>query len=317
MKSLSVAARRPMLAGRPVFRAAKGSNYPAACRPSACGSPRSPHTWGPTTSSTIRRPGLRRACPRGHDVVIAAPSDSRAAIRASRAAIREIRAEGGSGGLSGWHGERGAAQAGRRCWRSARACRCREGRDRGRRRCRSTSAGPSRAALRVGVRHRPRARPLRAERGFARAAPLARPERRQLPRADRANPLHPGRPAARGDLLRAPRCADTSSARHERPPAPLLPRPVHAGRAGRRRSPRAVARRGAAAGRARRGSRSAPSRSGARCVSSCGRCAQARSGSGLGGGDLDGEGHPPPVRLAPALRERVHITGPTSSRPRS
>ncbi len=61
------------------------------------------------------------------------------------------------------------------------------------------------AAGGVRVRHRPRPRPVRPERRLDGAASLALAQRRQLPRAERADPLDPGGAAAGRDLLRPPR----------------------------------------------------------------------------------------------------------------
>ena len=58
------------------------------------------------------------------------------------------------------------------------------------------------------ARLRARARAVRAERRVGRAAPLARAQRRHVPRARRARDLHPGRPPLRGALLRPPRRAN-------------------------------------------------------------------------------------------------------------
>jgi len=65
----------------------------------------SPHTWGPynEVNEFVGRAASELAA--SHDVVIAAPSDSRAAIRTSRAAIREIR-DSGDSAFAGWRGER-------------------------------------------------------------------------------------------------------------------------------------------------------------------------------------------------------------------
>ncbi len=61
------------------------------------------------------------------------------------------------------------------------------------------------AAQLTALRHRSCARSVRPERLLGGAAPLPCPQRRQLPRADRAHPLDPGRAAARRGLPRPPR----------------------------------------------------------------------------------------------------------------
>ncbi len=65
-----------------------------------------PHTWGPYNEVNEFVGHAAAELAGRHEVVVAAPSDSRAAIRASRAAIREIRAGGRSGAFTGWRGER-------------------------------------------------------------------------------------------------------------------------------------------------------------------------------------------------------------------
>ena len=72
-------------------------------------------------------------------------------------------------------------------------------------RSRSTSRGRSSRARRAPARRLPRPRAVRAvhlERG---AAPLPRPERGDVPRAHRADPLHPARPPRRRARLRTSR----------------------------------------------------------------------------------------------------------------
>ncbi len=66
----------------------------------------SPHTWGgyDELNGFVGRVSEELAG-RGHEVLIAAPSDSRAAIRDSRAAIRKARERGSWRGVS-WHGMR-------------------------------------------------------------------------------------------------------------------------------------------------------------------------------------------------------------------
>ena len=86
------------------------------------------------------------------------------------------------------------------------------------------------------VRHRPRPRPVRAQRLVGRASPLAVAERRQLPRADRADPLDPGGAAAGRDLLRPARRPHGELAGDLGADGALLPGQLRAGRA--RRGPR-------------------------------------------------------------------------------
>ena len=123
----------------------------------------------------------------------------------------------------------------RGCSRSASASRCRAGRGAVPRRSRSTSAAPRAAARGRAVRHRPRARAVRAERGVGGAAPLALAQRRHLPRARRARALDSGRAHARRDVLRPHRRAHGEQRGHGRAAGALLSRGLRAGPPRRRR----------------------------------------------------------------------------------
>ena len=270
-----------------------------------------PHPWG--ARHEVNEFSARVAAElaeRGHRVLSRRPPSRAAAVRESRAAIRV--------------GRRPAGGAVRRRWTGARA-----GDD-----------GPPVLALGQGIPlprgPRPRAAPLpldvsRALEGCSRGVdfdvvhvhdPFRRAprsaalrhsrgaQRRQLPRADRARPLDPGRAALGRDLprpsrrahrlLRArPSCWNASS------PAPTSwsgPAPTRA------RALVAAARRRRAAS-ARCGSSTALARSGARCGSSFAPCA----GFDL---DLDWEAAiwcPTAAELPGSrkrLRDRVHVVGP-------
>ena len=73
------------------------------------------------------------------------------------------------------------------------------------------------------ARLRPRARAVRAEHGVGRAAPLARAQRRHVPRAGRAGDLDPGRAPVRRALLRPARRAHGVVRRHARADGARVP----------------------------------------------------------------------------------------------
>ncbi len=141
--------------------------------------------------------------------MIAAPSDSRREIRDSKRAIAERATPEASSTSAGRAGRRRRSPVLARRHRDAAPPRPAT---RGRRRCRSTPTGHSRACSAavdfdlVHV-HDPFAPSAR----LGRPAPLPLAQRRQLPRAQRAHPLDPGGPTAGRDLPRAARRAHRTS----------------------------------------------------------------------------------------------------------
>ena len=181
------------------------------------GSPRGSPSAGTGSSSRPRRAHGPRCASRAGSI--------RAAARATR---RRSSTDPGRG-----RGRR--AMAGRRCSRSAASLPMPRGPGPAGRSGSARPQPPARGAARRGrVRHRPRPRPVRAERGLRRAAPLPLAERRELPRAERADPLHPGSAAAGRDLLRPARRADGEPRATSGADGAVLPRPL---RARRRREP--------------------------------------------------------------------------------
>jgi hypothetical protein len=147
---------------------------------------------------------------RGHRVVIAAPSWSPELVQESRRRIRSqdvLPAHGevsvlGMGELLPFGStRRGVAPAPARR-------RCAHGRG---------------AVLPDVLRRRARARALRPQRRFRRAAPFAGAERGNLPRAVRTGAVHPGRPPLRGALLRPARRPHRVLLRHAGAHGALLP----------------------------------------------------------------------------------------------
>ena len=91
------------------------------------------------------------------------------------------------------------------------------------------------------ARLRPRARAVRAEHVVGRAAPLARAERRHVPRAGRAGALDPGRAQVRRAVLRPPRRAHRLVRGHARADGARVPGDLPGAAPGRRRVGRARA----------------------------------------------------------------------------
>ena len=216
---------------------------------------------GRRTRSTRSSRSCRAGWPaRGHRVLVLAPSRSPELVRDSRRLIRAAR-ERPEDAVR--RRRRGARARRRRA--AARSTAARDAVAAGRRRAHGRGGARARAA---GLRARARA--VRAERVVGRAAPLARAQRRLLPRADRAGALDAGRAPLRRAVLRPPRRAHGRLRRHARADGALLPGAVPAAAPGRgdgRREQRAPARRG------RCGSPSARRRSAPRCGCSCARCA--------------------------------------------
>ena len=125
------------------------------------------------------------------------------------------------------------------CSASASCCRSAAATARSSRRRRSTSRARSRR--RSCRPRRPRARPraVRAVGELGRPAPLARAQRRHVPRADRARALDPGRAPLRRALLRPARRAHRLLLRHARPHAARTSRPTTGSSGPARRAARA------------------------------------------------------------------------------
>ena len=167
------------------------------------------------------------------------------------------------------------------------------------------------AARRRRPRPRPRPRPVRAQRRLGGAAPLALAQRRQLPRAQRADALDPGRAAAGRDLPRPARRADDELRGDRGADGALLPRPLRAGRA------RAPTTRSSPGGRPRRARRARrppriafcldEERGALRLFLRAIRRLRARPTTGR---RRSGRRTPTEVRVSQQLRERVRVVGP-------
>ena len=143
---------------------------------------------GPPRRQHVRRAGLRRARRARAPRARGGPSSSRALVRDSRSGGGRL--EAAPGEVARACRRRGAAAASGPAPRGAAD------------RCRRTISDLFEGAA---ARRLPRPRAFRAQRGQHRAAPLARAQRRHLPRADRARRRHPGRAQGRAARLRAPR----------------------------------------------------------------------------------------------------------------
>ena len=167
--------RRPSSGSGSILRAVPGALAIAQVTPFAWEAANEVNHYVARVSDELAR--------RGHRVLIVAPSQSSELVRDTRRALRSApeslleRADGESGRARRRRGAAvladpapGGVAAGRR-----------RADDRG-------------CAERARARPRPRPRAVRAERLERRAAPLAGAQRRQLPRADRADPLDAARP---------------------------------------------------------------------------------------------------------------------------
>ena len=155
--------------------------------------------------------------------------------------------------------------------------------------------------------HRPRPRSVRAQRSLGRASPFAFSQRRELPRADRAHPLHPGGAAAGRDLLRSARRAHGELPDDLGADGAVLPGHLRAGRAGGgsrtwRAGGRARIRHGhGGRWRAARSDRLLPPGGARRAAALPAGAASPAAGAGLGGGHL-AAGRRRDPRRAPAAR---------------